>query len=168
MERRICLGSIPRPASQEQPAVRGETDSFGIQFESRHHGLNRLKQWVALNGALTLTRSQAATIACLEPHHFSKVFRQHVGESFQQWRRRYRVAWAVSALKQGTYSLDHIIQYSGYRDRRAFERSMKQMTGHTPGSIRRNSETIECSELGKSIPEAATATPPAAPSTFAR
>lgn len=108
-----------------------------LRFEGRHEGLRRLKEWIAENGTLTLTRDQAARIACLEPHHFSKVFNQHVGMKFQEWRRLHRIAWAVVALGEGKRSLVEVIRLSGYGDRRAFERAVKRLTGMTPGDIHR-------------------------------
>lgn len=114
-----------------------------LRFSGRHEGLERLRQWVAKNGALALTRDEAAVIACLEPHHFSKIFCQHVGKSFKEWRRDYRIVWALLALAGGTLSLAEIIHHAGYRDRRAFERSFKHLTGVTPGYYRRVREGCE-------------------------
>lgn len=131
---------------QEPPLEEAIRNSCGLHFAGRHDGLQRLKEWVAINGALTLTRAQAAKIACLQPHHFSKIFCQHAGESFQIWRRRYRIAWAVVALKDGTKSLAEVIHGSGYRDRRAFERSVRWLTGTTPGYIRRGSKKSDLSD----------------------
>lgn len=119
-----------------------ESEDFGprsskLPYVGRHQGLLRLKQWVATRGALSLTLADAARIACLDPCHFSKVFHNHVGVSFKQWRRTARICWAIMALEEGAHSLADIARLSGYQDRRAFERAVKSVTGRTPARIYR-------------------------------
>jgi AraC-like DNA-binding protein len=111
--------------------------SLELKMSGRHERLLRLREWIAKNTALTLTLTDAARITCLEPHYFSQVFREHVGQSFREWRVRYRIAWILLALDSGHQSLNDIVQASGYRDRRAFERAVKRLTGMTPGDLRR-------------------------------
>lgn len=48
-----------------------------------------------------------------------------------------RICWAVNAIEEGRYSIDEVMHLAGYRDRRAFERAIKQLTGATPGWIRK-------------------------------
>lgn len=92
---------------------------------------------------MSLTLGEAARIACLDPCHFSKVFRKHVGIGFRDWRRRVRISWAIAALESGMHSLADVIRLSGYRDRRAFERAVKRLTGATPAHIYQSREDSE-------------------------
>lgn len=119
-----------------EESLHGLDDSFELRFCGRHEGLERLKHWVATNGALTLTLEKSARIACLEPHYFSTTFRLRVGESFKQWRCRYRIAWIVREIANDRHSLQEIYLRAGYRDRRAFERAVKRLTGSTPARLR--------------------------------
>lgn len=114
--------------------------SFDLNLPGRHEGLTRLKRWVAQNDARGLTFARAAQIACLEPHYFSRKFRELVGESFQEWRQRLRISWAVKTIQSESLSITEIMQLAGYRDRRAFERAIRRQTGSTPGRIRRASD----------------------------
>lgn len=109
----------------------------------RHKGLLRLKKWVAEHGALSLTLECAAELACLSPHHFSTAFHKHAGMTFKQWRHQVRVRWAVNAIETAQYSINEVIHLTGYRDRRAFERAVKRLTGTTPGQIRRKADGSE-------------------------
>lgn len=111
--------------------------SSKLPYAGRHQGLLRLKQWIAVRGALSLTLDEAARVACLDPCHFSKVFHAHVGVSFKQWRRSARISSAIMALQEGSHSLADIARLSGYQDRRAFERAVKRLTGQTPARIYR-------------------------------
>lgn len=125
---------------EEATGLRSEAigpHSSKLPYAGRHQGLLRLKQWVALRGALSLTLDEAARVACLDPCHFSKVFHSHVGVSFKEWRRSARISWAIMALEEGAHSLADIARLSGYQDRRAFERAVKRLTGETPARIHR-------------------------------
>jgi AraC-like DNA-binding protein len=105
---------------------------------------------VAKHGALSLTLNEAASIACLERHYFSNKFTELVGESFKEWRCRYRIAWAVQAIAGGRSSITDVMQRAGYSSRRAFERAVKRLTGATPGCIRRESEGADRRVLSES------------------
>jgi transcriptional regulator GlxA family with amidase domain len=133
----------PPDRNREQVGSSAVLNPYELKLSGRHEGLLRLQQWVAENGALRLTLEEAAKIACLEPHHFSKMFHKFVGESFKEWRRRLRISRAVLLIERGTYSVDEVIRLSGYRDRRAFERAVKALTGVTPGRIRSGTEGAE-------------------------
>lgn len=116
---------------------------YELTFSGCHKGLFRLKKWVSQHGALNLTLSQAAELACLTPHHFSAAFHKHTGETFKKWRCRVRILWAVNAIETGQHSIDEVMHLAGYRDRRAFERATKQLTGATPGCIRKRAVEID-------------------------
>lgn len=124
------------PSIREIPSGLG-SNPYELLFSGHHKGLLRLKRWVAQHGALSLTLSQAAELACLTPHHFSAAFHKHTGETFKRWRHRVRVSWAVHAIETGQHSINEVIYLAGYRDRRAFERAIKQLTGETPGCIQK-------------------------------
>lgn len=130
----------PKSAREPEARDRGHRSlvSLELRTSGRHERLLRLREWIAKNTALTLTLTEAASITCLEPHYFSQVFREHVGESFREWRFRYRISWAVLAMDRSHHNLNDIIHASGYRNRRAFERAVKRITGMTPGSLRRS------------------------------
>lgn len=119
-----------------------EAETASLQLSSRHVGLIPLHRWVVENeiAALRLSLKEAATIACLEPCYFSKVFHHVVGSSFRQWRLQYRIAWAIFAMRRGEHTLVEIIEHSGYHDRRAFERAFRKVTGKTPGKLHREAD----------------------------
>lgn len=131
--------SDPGGSSSVAPQVQVEGTHFS-SFEPslllHHEGLMRLNLWVAKHGALDLTLKQAAQIACLEPHYFSGKFHEYIGVSFKEWRSQHRISWAVQAICFGQSPLSEIVQCAGYRNRRAFEKSVKRYTGTTPGRLR--------------------------------
>jgi AraC-like DNA-binding protein len=106
-----------------------------------HHGLSRLRDWIAAHGGTRLTRDLAAAIACVEPHHFSALFRRSTGLTFLEWRRKHRIACAVRAMESGEYTIHEVVSLVGYRNRRSLERAIRNATGQTPAAF-----------LGGSIP----------------
>lgn len=108
-------------------------------FSGVHMGLRRLRLWVAAHGALQLTLKDAAEIACLEPHYLSRAFRRRVGQTFLEWTREYRLAWAIRAIKSWQYSIDEVSRLVGYRDRRSLERAVRAYTGETPATLQKKS-----------------------------
>ncbi len=116
-ERILPAAYIPPAARLESGALLGPYPTF--EFLGVHKGLKRLRQWVAENGALHLTLKEAAAVACLEPHYLSRAFRRHVGQTFLQWTRGYRIIYAVRAIESGAYPIDRVVKLVGYRDRRS-------------------------------------------------
>lgn len=131
----------PHPARRERPRPPEEHyPTFELSYP--HKGLLRLREWVAGHGGARLTRRVAASIACLEPHHLSAVFRDCTGLTFLQWRRGHRIVCALRAIESGIYRLDEVVHLVGYRDRRSLERAIKSTTGKTPAAFSRGSMTV--------------------------
>lgn len=106
----------------------------------RPAAMARLRTWMADHGreALALTLRQAADIAGLEPHYLSALFRDCVGESFRDWRRRVRTMQALQFIQGGSQSIDEAAVAVGYGGRRSLERAVKIMTGKSPGEFKKN------------------------------
>lgn len=94
------------------------------------------------NDPLSLTLTKAAKIAALEPHYFSRVFRENVGESFVKWRRRERILRAIKALQAGGPPIMEVAVLVGYRERRSLERAIKAMTGSSPSAFKCKTQDV--------------------------
>lgn len=141
-------GSTPALNAQ---AASTQVEVSELSLVTHHQGLMRLNRWVQEHGAFRMTLKQAARIACLEPHYFSATFREHVGKTFKEWRSRYRVIWAVQAIRLSQHSINEIVQRAGYRNRRALEKGVKRQTGMTPGRIR---DQFRSYGSGRDVPDA--------------
>jgi transcriptional regulator GlxA family with amidase domain len=128
----LRVQGVRRYLDRGRVAMEGQS----FRLSRTHAGLRRLQLWVATNGCLTLSLRQAAQIASLEPHYFSVVFHRVVGKSFQEWRRSCRVEVALRLIKSGEVNMSEIATLVGYRDRRSFERAVKDHTGSKPSSFR--------------------------------
>ena len=112
---------------------------YTFRLSREHAALHRLQRWVAVNGAFKLTLQQAAEIAALEPHYFSAAFHRHVGQSFLEWRRKYRAKVAVHLINNGDFSISYIVTLVGYRDRLSLERAIAALTGRTAAYFKQHS-----------------------------
>lgn len=136
---RVALGGTAGPL-----ATASGYDPEPFSLRAPHHALLRLQSWIAVNRglALKLGLKEAAAIASLEPHYFSAAFRKHVGVSFQEWRRQYRVLYAVQAIAHGRHQIAAVVALVGYRDRRSLERAIKDLTGTTPWRLAQGSQQV--------------------------
>jgi two-component system, response regulator YesN len=134
MEEQTLPGASNRVDGRQAPPDPYPT----FEFRGRNKGLQRLSRWIALHSALRLTLKEAAAIACLEPHYFSRAFHRHVGETFLEWRLRYRVAYAIDAIENGRVPINRIPELVGYHNRRSIERVVKRVTGVTPAVLQRS------------------------------
>lgn len=125
----------PTPVRILRPSTAPDWPTFEVS--RRHWGMMRLQRWVSANGALRLTLREAAAISHLEPHYFSVAFHRDVGLTFREWRRSYRIAFAINAIESGQVPIKYVVHMVGYRDRRALERAIKRSSGATPAELQR-------------------------------
>lgn len=134
--------SDPPTESPSDPSVSETLRPSGRKRPSNsppetHAALRRLQHWVANASPTGLTRKQAASIASREPHYLSYLFRREMGKTFLRWRREHRTSVAIAALEEGKLSINEIVKLVGYRSRRSLERAVKEATGRTVGSFKR-------------------------------
>lgn len=72
----------------------------------------------------------------LNPHYFSKVFKQQTGETFIDYLTRLRIERAKELIGEGHLSLKEVCYLVGYNDPNYFSRVFKKVTGLTPTEYR--------------------------------
>jgi len=85
-----------------------------------------------------LPLERLASIACLSPHHFHRVFTGMLGESLHSHIRRLRLERAAGQLKRDRYPVTEIALRAGYETHEAFTRVFRQAFGVSPSQFRRN------------------------------
>jgi AraC family transcriptional regulator, arabinose operon regulatory protein len=80
---------------------------------------------------------QLAASAGYSPDHFTRVFRQVIGQTPQEFALRQRLARARQLLMETSFTIEQISRVLGYRDVGFFSRQFKQKIGQTPGRYRR-------------------------------
>ncbi|MFJ2042775.1 helix-turn-helix domain-containing protein [Paenibacillus taichungensis] len=90
--------------------------------------LQRLEQSVTLD----YTLDQLAAETGLSTRHFSRLFREHTGQSPIQYLNALRMNRAKKRLLESNDSIQEIAGHIGFRDPFHFSRSFKQYTGVSP------------------------------------
>ena len=100
---------------------------------------------LARSAALTLTGNLAqplrirdlANYHSLTPSHFTRLFRQHVGETPQRHLQNARLARAKTLLRENKLTVKEIAAACGYRDSAHFCHTFKTATRRTPKQYRK-------------------------------
>jgi YesN/AraC family two-component response regulator len=88
------------------------------------------------NYTSNLTLSQAADMACLSYHHFSKVFKKNLGVGFRAYINKKRIDKARKMLAYSNMTVTYIAHSVGFEDLTNFERVFRGLTAYTPSEYR--------------------------------
>jgi two-component system response regulator YesN len=84
-----------------------------------------------------LPLDRAARIAGYHPDHFSKLFKQRQGMTFEHYLRAFRIEQAKRLLGDTDLAVARIAELSGFHSAGYFCRAFRQVTGTTPMRHRR-------------------------------
>lgn len=90
-----------------------------------------------------LPLAELASLACLSPCHFHRVFTGMIGESVKEHIRRLRLERAANRLKLGDASVIQIAIEAGYESHEAFTRAFRSNFGAAPTEYRRRKRLPE-------------------------
>ncbi len=105
-------------------------------FTARHH--KRVLDYVTEHYGGSITLEALAGIANLSPSHFSRVFKQTIGQSPMQFLTAFRVERAKEALRRRDVPLIDISIECGFSDQAHFSRVFKQIEGKSPTAYRQS------------------------------
>ncbi len=88
--------------------------------------------------------AQLASVACISPFHFHRVFRALVGESVMEHVRRLKLERAGHRLKFSDDLVSEIAVAAGYDSHEAFTRAFGGLFGESPSEFRRRRRSIPC------------------------
>lgn len=103
------------------------------------------RTWGVIDNAVTFIQSkfqedlsleEVAEHVHLNPYYFSKVFKQHTGETFIDYVTGLRIDKAKAYIREGQLSLKEVCYVVGYKDPNYFSRVFKKVTGVTPTEYR--------------------------------
>ncbi len=78
---------------------------------------------------------EAATAACLSPHHFKRCFRELFGVTPHRFHVQRRLDAASVLLRQGRLRVGEVCRSVGFEDDSSFVRLFRQRFGRTPGML---------------------------------
>lgn len=109
---------------------RGEGLEFSRSFTAQH--FKRVLDHVADHFGQPVTIEDLARVAGLSPAHFSRTFREALGETPHQFLTDYRVEQAKRMLDDPGRALIDVALSCGFADQPHFTRVFKRSTGRTP------------------------------------
>ncbi|MNC54862.1 HTH-type transcriptional regulator YesS [compost metagenome] len=98
--------------------------------------LGRAKKYIEERYTDDLSLEEVADYVHLNPHYFSKIFKQEYGETFIDFVTRLRIDKAISLIGEGRLSLKEVSFEAGYKDPNYFSRVFKKITGVSPTEFR--------------------------------
>lgn len=113
---------------------RHESLEFSRGFTARHY--KRVLDFVEANFATPITIEDMAREAGMSPAHFSRLFKEVLGESPYQFVMDYRVEQAKRMLANRDRPLIDVALSCGFSDQPHFGRIFKRLTGTTPKEYR--------------------------------
>ncbi len=121
---------------QKYGLERGENVEFSKSFTSKHY--KRVLDYIAKNYGQNIALEDMATEAGISPFHFSRLFKQTIGQSPHQFVMAYRVEQAKKMLADLDRPMIDIAHACGFSDQAHFSRVFKQIQGNTPKSWRQS------------------------------
>lgn len=120
---------------QKYGLERAEDLAFNQSFTVKHY--KRVLDYVAEHYAREVSLEHLAREAGLSTSHFSRLFKQTIGQSPYQFVMTYRVERAKKMLQDRGRPMVDIAFSCGFSDQAHFSRTFKQITGETPRQYRK-------------------------------
>ncbi|WP_054027919.1 AraC family transcriptional regulator [Bacillus sp. FJAT-28004] len=98
--------------------------------------LDRAQRFIQSKYTEDLSLEEVADSVHLNPHYFSKIFKQQVGTTFIDYVTALRIDKAKALMATGQLSLKEVCFEVGYNDPNYFSRVFKKVTGVTPSDYR--------------------------------
>ena len=119
---------------QRYGELRSEALDFSRGFTASHY--KRVLDFVAERFGGPVTIEEMARVAGLSPAHFSRLFKEVLGDSPYQFVMDYRVEQAKRMLGERARPMTDIALACGFADQAHFSRIFKRLTGQTPRAFR--------------------------------
>jgi len=100
--------------------------------------LRRAISFIRANLAEKITLEQIAGEAYMSPAYFSRVFRQEVGITLQQFILKERLNKAQRLMRARELNLLQVAELSGFRNLSFFNRVIQREYGVSPGALRQS------------------------------
>ena len=118
-------------------ALKGFTYTHGI-----HAKIEQAKQFIERNFDKKITLEDVAGQICLSPKYFSRIFKEIVGQGFNDYRLSIKIAQACELLKNSDYTVTEIADRLGYQNLESFIRMFEKIMKQSPTQYRHKNQKM--------------------------
>ena len=147
----FCLSLNIIEQAKHRKALTNEADEFTADFVSRaktgrkNHNLQQAINYIHNNFSTDISLDLVAGTAGISKFHFSRLFKEMTGLTYQSYLNRVRIEQAKKMLEDEALTITDAGYAVGYADLTHFERIFKKLTGTTPSQYRRRSSSLPAS-----------------------
>jgi AraC-like DNA-binding protein len=117
--------------------ITAEPDAVQRPAAQRRHVFERCREYLEANYATVRGPGEAARACHVGPEYFSRLFREHTGQTPSQFMARLRMHHAAKLLLRSDDTIKSVGRAVGFDDPYHFSRVFKQIHGVAPGRFRR-------------------------------
>jgi len=150
----FCLSLSIIKQAKRRTVLTDEADEYAADFVSRlkagrkYHHLQQALRYINNNFSTDISLERVAGTAGISKYHFSRLFKEMTGLTYQSYLNRVRIEQAKKLLNDDALSITDTGYAVGYSDLTHFERIFKKLTGTTPSRFRRRSSSLPPSSQG--------------------
>jgi two-component system response regulator YesN len=147
----FCLSLNIIEQARDRKVLTNETDEVAADFVSRttngrkNHNLRQAIKYIHNNFSTDISLDRVAGTAGISKYHFSRLFKEMTGLTYQSYLNRVRIEQAKKLLNDEELSITDTGYAVGYSDLTHFERIFKKLTGTTPSQYRRRTSSLPAS-----------------------
>ncbi|MFP4473410.1 MAG: ATP-binding protein [Candidatus Omnitrophota bacterium] len=133
IEKPLNPKKIERIREIVKSAPGGEHDAHFSGIDGK---IERAKYYAQRNFDKKLTLNDVADEVCLSPKYLSRIFKEHVGMSFSEYKIGLRIEKAKELLATTGDNIEQISEKLGYQNPESFIKIFRESTGSTPRQYR--------------------------------
>lgn len=100
--------------------------------------IEKIKLYIEKNYDKIFDLNDISQIVFLSPKYLSKIFKEHTGKCFNDYKLNVKIKYAKEMLKNTGYNVEQIAYKLGYKKPESFLKIFKKITHLTPSEFRHN------------------------------
>jgi len=144
----FCLSLNIIEQAKDRKVLTDEAEDLTAEFVSRskagrnNSNLQQAVNFIHNNFSTDISLDLVAGTAGLSKYHFSRLFKEMTGLTYQSYLNRVRIEQAKHMLDDDALTITDTGYAVGYSDLTHFERIFKKLTGTTPSQYRRRTSSL--------------------------
>lgn len=145
LEKPIKIERLKSAIERLMEVRRGEADVGTMDLKAK---IDKVMRFIQRNCFKKINLKDAAGAVYLSPKYLSRIFKEHSGVGFNEYRLKVKIEKAKELLIKSGANINQIAEKLGYENAESFIRQFKKFTGCTPTAFRM--KTFKKKRLAKS------------------